>query len=611
MVAARRFPMLPRVDPDPSAAAREARRRARNERRRARGKPTWEYQDLPRDLRQSGEMAVPALADPDQPTVNISAELLAPGAAERRASGDAARQRLAVSTAIFGIATGLSRVLGLVREMVAGYYFGVAGGRINAFTVAFQLPNLVRSLVADSALSSAFVPVFSDLLEKGERRRAWRVASSMFWLMLLALSALTALFILIAPWVIDLFGYHGQDRSLAVGLSRVLFPIVTLLGISGIVVGVLNSYDHFTVPAVSPVFWNVAIIAGLVIGVPHAGAQSTKLYVYAGSILGATFIQVFLPMPWLRGLDRGEERLRVVLDWRDPAVRRVFKLMLPVTLGLGLINVNAVIDSFFAARFIDPNLGPAAIQKAFLVYMLPQGMFSVAVATVLFPTLSRLASRGDLRGFADAVSDGLRQIVFLLAPTAVISAVLAEPIIRILYQRGHWHPAQTPVVAAALAAFSAGLVFNGAMLMLNRAFFSLQSNWVPTAIALGNLFLNAILDAVFYHLGIWGIPLATAVCNIAATVILMILLRRRLGRMNGTAIGSTVLRVAVASALVAGAAYIVWRPLDSVLGRSFPAQAVSLGLALAVAAGVYYTACRALRVRELQALSALRGRLRT
>jgi len=610
MVAARRFPMLPRVDPDPSAAAREARRRARNERRRARGKPTWEYQDLPRDLRRSGEMAVPALADPDQPTVNISAELLAPGAAERRASGDAARQRLAVSTAIFGIATGLSRVLGLVREMVAGYYFGVAGGRINAFTVAFQLPNLVRSLVADSALSSAFVPVFSDLLEKGERRRAWRVASSMFWLMLLALSALTALFILIAPWVIDLFGYHGQDRSLAVGLSRVLFPIVTLLGISGIVVGVLNSYDHFTVPAVSPVFWNVAIIAGLVIGVPHAGAQSTKLYVYAGSILGATFIQVFLPMPWLRGLDRGEERLRVVLDWRDPAVRRVFKLMLPVTLGLGLINVNAVIDSFFAARFIDPNLGPAAIQKAFLVYMLPQGMFSVAVATVLFPTLSRLASRGDLRGFADAVSDGLRQIVFLLAPTAVISAVLAEPIIRILYQRGHWHPAQTPVVAAALAAFSAGLVFNGAMLMLNRAFFSLQSNWVPTAIALGNLFLNAILDAVFYHLGIWGIPLATAVCNIAATVILMILLRRRLGRMNGTAIGSTVLRVAVASALVAGAAYIVWRPLDSVLGRSFPAQAVSLGLALAVAAGVYYTACRALRVRELQALSALRGRLR-
>jgi len=609
MVAARCFPMLTRVDDDPSAAAREARRRARNERRRARGKPTWEYQELPRDLSRVVATDVPAFADPDQPTMNIRADLLAPRAAGQPGVDEAAQRRLAVSTAIFGIATGLSRVLGLVREMVAAYYFGAAG-RINAFTVAFQLPNLVRALVADAALSSAFVPVFSDLLEKGERRRAWRVASSLFWLMLLGLSALTALFVLVAPWVIDIFGYHGQDRSLAIGLSRVLFPIVTLLGISGIVVGILNSYDHFTVPALSPVFWNIAIIGGLAIGVPHAGAQSTKLYIYAAAILAATFIQVFLPMPWLRGLDRGEERLRIVLDWHDPAVRRVFKLMIPVTLGLGLINVNAVIDTFFAARFIDPNLGPTAIQKAFLVYMLPQGMFSVAVATVLFPTLSRLASRGDLHGFADAVSNGLRQIVFLLAPTAVVSAVLAEPIIRILYQRGQWLPNQTPVVAAALAAFSAGLVFNGAMLMLNRAFFSLQSNWVPTAVALGNLFLNAILDLLFYHLGIWGIPLATAVCNIVCTVVLVILLRRHLGRMHGGEIANSVVKIAVASALVAGAAYIVWRPLDSALGQSFPAQVVSLGLALAVAAGVYFAACRALHVRELNALTALRGRLR-
>ena len=153
--------------------------------------------------------------------------------------------------------------------MVASYYFGVSG-RINAFTVAFQIPNLMRALVADAALSSAFVPVFSDLLERGERRRAWRVASSLFWLMLLGLTALTALFILVAPWVVGIFGNPGNDRSLAVGLSEVLFPIVTLLGVSGIVVGILNSYDHFTVPALSPVFWNLAIIAGLAIGVPHA-----------------------------------------------------------------------------------------------------------------------------------------------------------------------------------------------------------------------------------------------------------------------------------------------------------------------------------------------------
>ena len=566
---------------------RLARLAARNERRRRRGRPVWEA-----DPELWGEPS----GEPEAPSAATGAALVP----ERR--------RLAVSTAIFGLATGLSRILGLVREIVASYYFGAAG-RINAFTVAFQVPNLVRALLADAALSSAFVPVFSDLLERGERKRAWRVASSLFWLMLLGLTALTAIFVLVAPWVIGIFGNPGNDRPLAIGLSRVLFPIVVLLGVSGIVVGILNSYDHFTVPALSPVFWNVAIIIGLAIGVPQASGPSAKLYVYAGAILAATFIQVFLPLPWLRGLERGEERLRVVIDWRDPAVRQVFKLMVPVTLGLGLINVNALIDTFFAARYIDASLAPTAIQKAFLVYMLPQGIFSVAVATVLFPTLSRLASRGDLQSFSDTVANGLRQIAFLLIPTAVISAVLAEPIIRILFQRGHWHPAQTPVVAGALAAFSAGLVFNGWMLLLNRAFFSLQSNWVPTVVALGNLALNAILDFAFYRFGTWGIPLGTAVCNVVSTIVLVALLRDRLGRLGGRTALSALTRIVTASALVAPVAYGLWRPLDSALGRSFPAQVVSLGVALAAAVGVYFIVCRALRVREMQALLSLRGRL--
>jgi putative peptidoglycan lipid II flippase len=587
-----------------------ARLQARNERRRAKGKPTWDFEEFPPGYGQAGLDGSPALVDPDQPTMIISPSRRRL-AVESATSTEGAeqRRRLAVSTAIFGIATGLSRVLGLIREMVAAYYFGAAG-RINAFTVAFQVPNLVRALVADAALSSAFVPVFSDLLEKGERKRAWRVASSLFWLMLLGLAALSAIFVLIAPWVIGLFGNPGHDQSLAVGLSRVLFPIVALLGASGIIVGILNSYDHFTVPALSPVFWNIAIIVGLVLGVPQADTPNAKLYVYAGSILVATFIQVFLPMPWLRTLDRGEERLRIVFDWRDPAVRRVFTLMIPVTLGLGLINVNAVIDTFFASRLIDPNLSPNAIQKAFLLYMLPQGMFSVAIATVLFPTLSRLASRGDLRAFGATVSDGLRQIAFLLAPTAVVSAVLAEPIVRIVYQRGAFHPDQTPVVAGALAAFSAGLCFNGAMLMLNRAFFSLQQNWIPTIVALGNLFLNALLDLAFYRFGTWGIPLSTAVVNVAGTIALFVVLRRRLGRLGGRAIASSLVRIVAASAAVAVVSYLVWHPLDSSLGRSFGAQLISLGLALLASLAVYFAACRVLGVRELHALLSLRGRLR-
>ena len=165
-------------------------------------------------------------------------------------------------------------------------------------------------------------------------------------------------------------------------------------------------------------------------------------------------------------------------------------------------------------------------------------------------------------------------------------------------------------MAHSLAAFSAGLVFNGAMLMLSRAFFSLQSNWLPTTIALGNLFLNAILDFAFYRVGVWGIPLATAVCNVAGTWALLVLLRRRLGRIEGAAIASTTGRVAIASAAVAAVSWVVWHPLDAALGRSFPAQVVSLGTALAAALLTYYTGCRLLRVRELDSLLALRARLR-
>jgi putative peptidoglycan lipid II flippase len=514
------------------------------------------------------------------------------------------RPRLARSTAVFSLATGLSRVLGLVRESVSAYYFG-AGGKINAFTVAFQIPNLVRALVADAALSGAFVPVFSELLEKGERRRAWRVASTLLWLMLLALGGITALFVLIAPFVLRLFGSPGGDLDLAVGLSRVLFPLVVLLGLSGVVVGILNSYDHFAVPALTPVFWNAAIILGLVLGVPSETGESAKLYVYAASILAATVLQFLLPLPWLKGLDG---RLHLVFDWRDPAVRRVFTLMLPVTLGLGLINVNAVIDTVFASRLIDPNLAPTAIDKAFRLYMLPQGMFSVAVATVLFPTLSRLAARGDHDGFRDTVGLGVRQIGFLLVPAGVVSAVLAEPIVRLVYQRGAFTSHQTSVVAGALAAFSLGLVFNGWMLILTRAFFSLQSNWVPTVIALGNLALNAALDALLYPLGVWGIPLATSLVNVAGVAALAFFLRSRLGRLGAAGIGSAVARIAGAAALVAVVCFPVWYGLDRALGRSLGGQIVSLGAALLAAGAAYVAGCRAFGVSELAALLALRRR---
>ena len=513
-------------------------------------------------------------------------------------------RRLALSTAIFSAATGLSRVLGLFREIVAANYFG-ARGPINAFTVAFQIPNLIRALVADAALSSAFVPVFSELLERGERARAWRVASTIFWLFLLGLTALTALFVLLAPVLIPPIA--GDYDDLTVRLAQILFPIVVLLGLFGIVTGILNSYEQFSIPALTPVFWNLAIIAGLAIGVPRADSDSGKLYVYAGSIVVGTLVQLLLPLPWLRGLDG---RLRLALDVRDPAVRQVFKLMGPVMLGLGLINVNAVIGTVFASKLIDPTIAPNAIDKAFRVYMLPQGMFSVAVATVLFPSLARLATRGDTAGFRDVVASGLRQINFLLLPASVLSAVLALPIVRLLYERGAFEPEETHVVAGALAAFSLGLAFNGMMLMLNRGFFSLQAPWVPTLVALANLALNVALYVALYRVGTWGIPLAISIANIAAVALLFALLRRRIGRIDLTSVLRSFLLALVASAALGAAAYGVWWVLDDLLGRSLLGQLASLGTAILAGGIVYLGAARALGIREMQALHSLRGHLR-
>ena len=433
--------------------------------------------------------------------------------------------RLAWSTAIFSAATGLSRVLGLVREIVAANYFG-ARGPINAFTVAFQVPNLVRALVADAALSAAFVPVFSELLEKGEKARAWRVASTLFWLLLLVLGGLTALFMLVAPLIMPLL--TGAYDDLAVTLSQILFPIVVLLGLSGIVVGILNSYDQFSIPALTPVAWNLAIIVGLVFGVPRADTESGKLYVYAGSIVVGTVIQLLLPLPWLRGLDG---RLRLALDLRDPAVKQVFVLMLPVTLGLGLINVNAVIGTLFASKLSTrhrperdrhgvPHLHAAAGD---VLGRRRDGALPVARAARGARRHGRLPQHGRDRAAPDRLPADAGRRRLDRARRADRAAALPARRVR---------ADQTHVVAAALAAFSLGLTFNGMMLMLNRGFFSLQAPWMPTLIALANLALNAALYAVFYRVGTWGIPLAISLANIAGVAMLLVALRRRLGRLD-------------------------------------------------------------------------------
>lgn len=511
-------------------------------------------------------------------------------------------RRLAVSAALFSVATGMSRVLGLIRESVAAALLGTGPGA-GAYTVANNVPNTVRSLVADSALGASLVPVFNELLERGHPRRAWRIASTVTTVATIVLTGLTIAGIFLArPLLEATSDLSGEELDLAVRLAQILFPTLLLLGLSGIVNAILNSFDEFFVPAVAPVFWNLTIIVFLVAGLAvDDDWQRAELYA-VGTLLG-TLVQFLIPLPWLRG--RGG-RIRPSFAIHDPYVRRVFWLMLPVALGLGLINVNQFIATMIAT-FVD-GTGSAAreLEAAFRVYMLPQGMFSVAVAAVLFPTLSRLAAARDGRGFRRQLSSGVRQILFLLIPASVLAAVLAEPIIRFLYQRGQWTAEDTRSTANALAAFSLGLAANGVVLLLNRSFFSVQRVWLPTWVALGTLVLNTALNLLLYRpLGAAGLALATSIVNLCAAVALWVLLERLIGYLDLYGVLDALVRTVIASVAIGALAYGVWYGLERVLGASFPAQLVELGTACGVAGVAYLALARALGLEEADLVTGL------
>jgi putative peptidoglycan lipid II flippase len=515
--------------------------------------------------------------------------------------------RLARSTAFFSAATGLSRLLGLVREIVAARYFGVSGA-MSAFTIAFQVPNLVRALFADAALQGAFVPVFTELLEKGKRREAFHVASSLFFLVMLVLGVTTALFMLFAEPIMSVFapGFDDQPalRDLTVGLAQLMFPIVLLLALSGVIVGMLNSFEHFSVPALAPVAWNIVIVAALIFLTPLFEGQD-RVYAYAIGVLVGTVVQFLLPIPWLRG--RGGH-FSIALDWRNEHVRRVLWLMLPVTLALGMINLSLLINSLFGTLVSDE--APAAIDKAFRIYQLPQGLFSISIATVLFPTLSKLAARGANDDLRATMSNGVRQICLLLIPSAVLMAVLAEPIVRLIYQRGEFGPEATELVATALVWWSISLPFQGVSLLFSRTFFGLQQPWATTALAVANMVVNALVAFALYKpLGIAGIVIGTVAGTLVMTAAQGVILRGELGGIEGRALAGSVVRMLVAGAALAAVAYGAWYGLDELLGRSLVAQVVAVGIGVAAGLAVYALAVWALRVPEArQALALLRPR---
>jgi putative peptidoglycan lipid II flippase len=509
-------------------------------------------------------------------------------------------QRMAVSTAIFAVATAVSRIAGMGRESVQAAIFNLSKEG-SAFTVASQIPNLFTNLFSQAALGAAFVPIFTDLLAQGKPEEARRLAADLLGMILVILGALTVLYIAIAGLIMPAFVGSGIPAGLTAGLSRILFPVVLLLSLTGLITGILQAYDEFTMPAIAPAAWNIVIIVLLVVLHTHF-RHGEQVYAYAIAWLAATVVQLLLVASALRRIDF---RLRIAFNWRDPRVRQVLILFLPVTMSIGIINLDAFLNAELGT--LVSKHAPIAINDAFRLYMLPQGVFSVAVTTVLFPSLARMANAKDVKGMRGTLGRGIRQINLLLIPSAALMAVLATPIVRVVYQHGSFGPGDTHIVSLVLFWFAISLPFSGVNLLLTRTFFAVQRPWIPTKLAVVNIVVDLIVSFALYRpLGIAGLIIGTLAANIVMTCLQIRRLRVGFnGRLELDVTLMITVRILLATGVATALGFLVWKGLETALGTSLVAGLVAVGLGFAVGGLLYARLVLAMRVPEARQIQSL------
>ena len=531
--------------------------------------------------------------------------------ASQRAPGD----RIARDAGLTGAATLTSRVLGLVRDQVLAAFFG-AGNDMDAFVVAFRIPNLVRDLFAEGAMSAAFVPTFTRQLTLHGKHDAWRLGNNVLNALLVATGVLVVAGMVFARPLIAL--YAGDFASvpgkmeLTVRLTRVVLPFLTMVAVAAAAMGMLNSLHHYFVPALSPAMFNVATIAGVFLLVPLMPRFGLPpIMAVAIAALAGGIGQVALQWPSLRREGFRYERL---LDPRDPAMRRVLILMGPGTIGLAATQVNLFVNTLLAT---SQGTGAASwLTYAFRLMYLPIGLFGVSIGTAVLPAVSRHATVGDVAGIRRTVSRGLAMMLMLNVPATVGLMVLATPIVQLLFERGHFLPSDTAATAAALRLYAVGLIGYSAVRIASPAFYGLGESRTPALVSVSAIAINVIASvALVRAIGFQGLALGTSIAALANAALLLWLLRRRLGGMEGSRLMVTMLKVTAASSVMAITAVLTQHAMDRVApGTRLAPQAVRLGAtiggslaALAVMAQVlgveaFHDAVEMLRARVLKSL---------
>ncbi|MGE5303279.1 MAG: murein biosynthesis integral membrane protein MurJ, partial [Alphaproteobacteria bacterium] len=479
---------------------------------------------------------------------------------------DPARPNVARNAGVISLAVMASRVLGLVRDQVFAILFG-AGLQYDAFLTAFRIPNLLRDLFAEGALSAAFVTTFTQVLETKGEREAFQLSNRVATALIIVLGIVCIIGWIFAPAIVNLlapgfFDVAGK-AELTIHLTRIMIPFLLLIALAAKAMGILNARNNYGVPAIAPVFFNLgSILGGLFLGFsagPLLGLSPIEGMAF-GTLVGG-FLQFAVQWPSLR---RAGFRYRPMLSLSDPGVQQIMRLMGPAVIGTAAVQINVFVNTNFASSIIDPATGAVLngpvswLSYAFRFMQFPIGVFGVAVATATLPPLSRSIAREDYTAFRQTLAHGLALVFLLCIPSAVGLAVLGRPIVALIFEHGRFTSFDTLQTANALAAYAIGLAGYAAVKVLSPAFYALNDARTPMLISLGSIAVNYVMNSVLVGpFGHVGLAFSTSTVALVNALLLAIFMRRRLGRMEGARLASTVLRICIASLAMAASAWFI------------------------------------------------------
>lgn len=494
----------------------------------------------------------------------------------------------------------LSTVVGLLNRVLYTRVFGTSA-ELDAFLAANKLPDILFTLVAGGALASAFIPTFSELLAKHTREQAWRLASSIINIAFLTLLLASSAAWIFAPWVVNVIlapGFEDANQiELTISLLRIQLIAPVIFGVSGLLMAILNTHQKFTLPAFAPTFHWLGSIAGVVFLVPSMGIEGMAW----GVVLGAA-AHLAIQIPGLRNLGGSYSGQ---LGLRDEAVRQVARLLGPRLIGVGVVQINFLVNTILASAMVEGSL--TGINLGFAVMMMPQIVIAQSLAIVALPTFSSLIAQGKLAEMRDSLSQAIRSIIFLSLPASLGLIILRRPLVALLFERGEFDAASTSLVAWAVLWYSAGLIGHSLLEILARGYYAMQDTRTPVLIGAGamglNIVLSLVLSRVFSSVG-WaphgGLALANSLATGLESGILLLLLKRRLGGLNMDGIGASLLAMVVGAALMS---VFLWFWLDFTSGYSV--WLIALGGVL-IGAVIYAGVSLALRSKEARALLARR-----